>query len=90
MDDLAKEVLLHWQDIPLGAKWAGTFCLIVVALYREWFVLGITFHRCMLEKEQCEHDTQAKMLAEAAAAESKITRLEAQLDELRARDGRRR
>lgn len=86
MDDTIKWLLTSGNQLTVGGLLVAGFALTVVALYREWIVLGKPYHACMARVEEFEEQATER----AKANEAKVAQLEAKLQEIQAREGRRR
>lgn len=85
MDDLLKFLLTSGDQFTSGGILAAMFVFTVVALYREWIVMGGPYRKCLARVEEFERRATEK----AAANEAKIAQLEAKIEELTARERRR-
>ncbi len=86
MNELLTQLATSGDKLSVTGILAALFVFTVIALYREWIVLGGPYKRCMARVDEFER----KATAEAQANEAKISRLEIQLEELRQRETRRR
>lgn len=85
MDSLIQFLLTSGDRFSVGGLLATGFALTVVALYREWIVMGGPYHRCMKENAQYRADEKA----EASAEHDELLLLRKEFSELKERMSRR-
>lgn len=87
MEELFKWLLTSGDQITAPGLLMAGFGLTVIALYREWIVLGKPYRACMTRVAEFEKQATER----AAANEAKVDELEAQIEALRdARESNRR
>lgn len=104
MNDFAQWLILHTDQIPTGGLFLVGFGVFIVALYREWIVLGGPYRTCMNRVDAFEaqateraeanearaEQTEARFESYKADTDAKLARLEVENAFLRERADRRR
>lgn len=86
MDELLRFLLTSGDQFSAGGILAAGFALTVVALYREWIVMGKPYRECMERVAEFERQATER----ASASDQKVRELEARIAELTERTERRR